>query len=379
MNTCFKLHPDDFDKSANEKFYEKMAEKGWLVTKRWANLSKFVKTEPQKLKFDIFYSENNYVTSEEKAKLNADSRAVIEVKSYVHVSYTQSNESRTPVLESNEDAAKAIISLKNKNSMLQSPVVLIFMALFLLNINTDFTYNAFASLPFFENIIFQIITMPELYIAMLILIIYISIVAMYERVKWKRAVAAFHNGNNPDDGISKKVLFIIGIFIIASSAVFCVFSAHSIIGKTVYEIPEISDGLYLDVHDFGIADKITEKGLRTEDEYIANKITHRNTASVHMLITQEYYETTGKNFIVYQDIIEYKSQKTALYAAKLFAPDNESAFEQYSYEGFEAVYTSSENLIAVTDNMVYRITCVTSDTILVPSVEQLLDAILRKQ
>ena len=28
MKTCFKIHPDDFDKRANEEFYEKMVAGG---------------------------------------------------------------------------------------------------------------------------------------------------------------------------------------------------------------------------------------------------------------------------------------------------------------------------------------------------------------
>ena len=54
MKTCFKIHPDDYDKRANEEFYEKMAEEGLILKKRWNNLSQFEKTEPRKLKFDIY-------------------------------------------------------------------------------------------------------------------------------------------------------------------------------------------------------------------------------------------------------------------------------------------------------------------------------------
>ena len=47
-------------------------------------------------------------------------------------------------------------------------------------ISDDITYNAFESLPFFANFQYKIITMPELFIAMIILFAYTIILSLYD-------------------------------------------------------------------------------------------------------------------------------------------------------------------------------------------------------
>ncbi len=378
MKTCFKIHPDDYDKRANEEFYEKMAEEGRILKKRWNNLSKFEKSEPQKLKFDIYYSENNFVSEEERQELHSESRTIVDVKSHVHVSYTPASEHFPPVIKSNEDAAKAVLTLKNRKTILPSPVILVLMIIILNTIRIKLTYNAFEALPFLEQRIFKIITMPELYIAMLIIAVYIVIVAIYEHIRWKKAVAAFHNGNNPDDGNRKKVLYIFSLFMTGLSVVFiALFLFGDMINKE-QDIPEVSDGIYLDVHDFGIADKITEKGLEAGGEFFPCKMIQRKTLSADMILTQEFYYINDTQIMLYQDIISYRTEKTALYAAELLSKDKHKNYTEITAEGFSKVYVSDENLIAVIDSTVYRITMITEREDVLPSTEELLEIIVAK-
>lgn len=379
MKICFKIHPDDFDKTANEKFYEEMASKGRLLKKRWANLSEFEKTEPQQLKFDIYYSEYNYVSDEEKAEFEKSGRTTVKVKSNVHVSYAPKNAALPPVIRSNEDAAKAIIPLKIKNTKHLTPLLLIFLTSFLYTaITRDITYNAFSSLPFLKNTLYEIITIPELYIAMLVLFAFYIFILLYEHMRWKKAVKVFQNGDNPDDGSKKKIIYILNLFVIVSAVIFTSLSAYSNITKTEYETPHVSDGVYLDTRDFGIDDKITSTGLHINNEYIPNKITHIKTLSAQIWIISEYYKINDTSVILYQDVIKYKSQKTALYAAELLVSEKSKNYRETAAEGFEKVYLSSENLVAVTGNTTYRLTFITTDKSLVPSSEQLLEAILKK-
>ncbi len=378
MKTCFKIHPDDYDKRANEEFYEKMAEEGWILKKRWNNLSKFEKSEPQKLKFDIYYSEYNYVSDEERQEFHSNGRTIVDVKSHVHVSYSPVNEHFPPVIKSNEDAAKAVVSLKNRKTILPSPVILVLMISILNDFRVKFTYNAFESLPLLEKRLYKIITMPELYIAMLIIVAYIIFVVIYEHIRWKKAVAAFHNGNNPDDGNRKKVLYIFSLFMIGLTVSFiALFSLGNIINKE-QDMPEVSDGIYLDIQDFGIADKITEKGLEAGGEFFPCKMIQRKTLSADMILTQEFYYINDTRIMLYQDIISYRTEKTALYAAELLSKDEYKNYEEYNTEGFGKVYVSNENLIAVIDSTVYRITMITADEDVLPSTEELLEIIVAK-
>lgn len=379
MKMCFKIHPDDFDKTANEEFYEKMASEGWFLKKRWANLSKFEKTEPQRLKFDIYYSEDNYVSEEERQEFHSKSRAIVEVRSNVHVSYAPESAHFPPVIKSNEDAAKAIIPLKNKGAKHTALTLFIFLLAFLnTNIISDISYNAFSSLPTYKNTLYKIITVPELYIAMFVLFAFYIFILIYEHVRWKKAVKIFQNGDNPDDGHKKKIIYILNLFVIIAAVIFISLSAYSNITRTEYETPHISDGLYLDVQDFGIADKITDTGYRHGNEYFPNKITHVKTLSAQMWITDEHYEINDTCVFVFQDVIKYKSQKTALYAAELLVSEKSKNYKENTADGFEKVYLSSEDLVAVIGNTTYRLTYITTEKSLVPTSEQLLDAILEK-
>lgn len=378
MKTCFKIHPDDYDKRANEEFYEKMAEEGWILKKRWNNLSQFEKTEPRKLKFDIYYSENNFVSEEERQEFHSKGRAIVDVKSHVHVSYSPTSEHFPPVIKSNEDAAKAVLTLKNRKTILPSPVILVLMISILNDFRVKFTYNVFEALPFLEQRIFKIITMPELYIAMLIIAVYIVIVAIYEHIRWKKAVAAFHNGENPDDGNRKKVLYIFSLFMTGLSVVFIALFLFGDMMNKEQDLPEVSDGIYLDVHDFGIADKITEKGLEAGGKFIPCEMKQRKTLSADMILTQEFYYINDTRIMLYQDIISYRTEKTALYAAELLSKDKHKNYTEITAEGFSKIYVSDENLIAVIDSTVYRITMITESKDVLPSTEELLEIILAK-
>ncbi|MBR3869821.1 MAG: DUF2812 domain-containing protein [Clostridia bacterium] len=379
MKMCFKIHPDDFDKTANEEFYEKMASEGWLLKKRWSNLSQFEKAEPQKLKFDIYYSEYYSVSDEEKAEFEANGRTTVNVRSNVHVSYAPKNAALPPVIKSNMEAAEAIIPLKNKGAKHTALTLFIFLLAFLnTNIIRDISYNAFSSLPTFKNTLYKIITVPELYIAMFVLLAYIIFIFLYEHLRWKKAVKIFQNGDNPDDGSRKKIVYIFNLFVIIVAVIFISLSAYSNITRTEYETPHVSDGLYLDVQDFDIADKITDTGYHHGNEYSPNKITHVKTLSAQMWITHEHYDINDTSVIVFQDVIKYKSQKTALYAAELLVSEKSKNYKETTADGFEKVYISSEDIVAVIGNTTYRLTYITTEKSIVPTSEQLLDAILKK-
>ncbi len=386
MKTCFKIHPDDFDKRANEEFYEKMAEEGWILKKRWYNLSQFEKTEPQKLKFDIYYSEYNYVSEEERQEFNSKGRAIVDVKSYAHVSYSRVSDHFPPVIKSNEDAAEAIIPLKNKSITRPMPTILCLLMIFL----TDFSrggisYNAFESLPSSKEIIYKIITVPEIFIALLIVTAYIIFLAIYEHVRWKKALKTFRSGENPDDGIRKKVLYIFSIIMITLSVVFIVLFALCNSSITEKEVPEFSDGLYLDIHDFGIADKITAKETEIGGDAYPCRMKHRKTLSAEICMTAEYYYINDTRIIIYQDIITYKSPKTAEYAAELLATDKFAYYKESSTDGEDKlyyggkIYTSNECFITVIDNTVYRISIITELENVVLTTEELLEIIKEKQ
>ena len=162
------------------------------------------------------------------------------------------------------------------------------------------------------------------------------------------------------------------------SVAFVSFFSTTNIGIREQDIPEISDGIYLDVYDFGIADKITEKGLDAGGEFIPCVLKQRKTLAADMIMTREIYTVDDIQIILYQDVINYKNENTARYAAEILAKDSNMIFEECNVDGYEIVYDSTCSLIAVFDNTVYRIVIADGEEIL-PSTEELLEIIKEKQ
>ena len=238
-------------------------------------------------------------------------------------------------------------------------------------ITDDITYNAFESLPFFANLQYKIITMPELFIAMIILFAYTIIMYLYDDIASKKKEKC-------DNTTAKKVIFISNIIVISLSVICVILSSITLITTKTGDIPENSDGKYLDIHDFGIADKITETGYKYSDKEIPNKITVKKTVTAQLTLTHEHYDIGDKSVTIFQDILEYKNEKTALKVAELLSSREYEHYNEHQTEGFSKVYISDEDIIAVIDNTVYRVTIITEKS-LAPDTEQLLEIIKSKK
>lgn len=238
-------------------------------------------------------------------------------------------------------------------------------------ITDDITYNAFVLLPVLKNSQYKIITMPELYVAIIILLSYSIFLFLHEFINRKKNAEESENGKNT----KKNTYRIVSSIVFCISAIFVFLSLFSLITSKNNDIPEISDGKYLDVHDFGIADKITDTGFKHSGKETPNKITVKKTVSSELTITKEYYHIGEKSFIVYQDILEYKNAKTAQKTAELLSSDKYKNYSEHTADGFDKVYVANENLIAVIDKTVYRITIITTEKSLIPHTEKLLEAI----
>lgn len=264
--------------------------------------------------------------------------------------------------------------LQNKKKI-QSIITTVIVLLSFVNthfITDDISYNAFALLSFFKEIQYKMITMPELYLAIIILFLSNIFLDIYEFICKKKST----DKHIPAEGRKYKFILSLNIIIYCITSLFIILSSVTLITKKSNDIPEFSDGIYLDVHDFGIADKITGTGYSISDEYYPNKITHRKTLSAEIHLTDEHYDINEKNVIIYQDVITYKSQKTALYAAELLVNEYHT---EYQADRFDKVYKSAGECIAVINNTVYRIHIFSTDENIEITTDQLLDAILKKQ
>ncbi len=259
--------------------------------------------------------------------------------------------------------------IKQNNKIIRIlPVIIILIGIVNNIITEDISFNAFESLSFFANLQYKIITMPELYIAMLILFVYTIFIYVYDCIISKK-------GGKSDNDSGKKVIFISNIIVICLSVICVILSSFSFITTENTDIPEKSQGKYLDVKDFGIEDKITDTGFSFRDVEISNEITTKKTVSADLTLTKEFYYIGDTHFYVYQDILEYRNEKTSLKVAELLSSGKNTEYKETEHEGFGKVYVSDEDLIGVIGNTVYRITIITSDNTLRPDSNHLLEAI----
>ena len=61
MKRCYRFHPGEYAIGENEQFYGRMAQRGWLLDKRGAYLSRFRKGEPQQRKYRIELSSPHFL------------------------------------------------------------------------------------------------------------------------------------------------------------------------------------------------------------------------------------------------------------------------------------------------------------------------------
>ncbi|MBR5234155.1 MAG: hypothetical protein IKW03_08095 [Clostridia bacterium] len=257
--------------------------------------------------------------------------------------------------------------IKNNKFIKILPAIIIIIGFINSIITKDISFNAFESLPGFANFQYKLITMPEIYIAMFIMFIYLIAVFIYDAIASKK--------QDTENIKAKKVIFISNIVVICLSVI-CVFlSSFSFITTENTPIPEKSQGKYLDVNDFGIGDKITDIGFSFGDVEISNEIRTKKTVSAELTLTKESYYIGDTHFYVYQDILEYRNEKTALKVAELLSSGKNTEYKETGYEGFGKVYVSYEDLIGVIGNTVYRITIITNDNTLRPDSNHLLEAI----
>ena len=255
-----------------------------------------------------------------------------------------------------------------RNRLLRIIPLAILIIGFINSIITDnITQNNFESLPFYIELQYKIITMPELYISMLILLVY--------------AIIMLITSEKAEKICNKKVKLIIkvsDISVICIASVFVLLSSFTLITTESKEIPHLSDEKFLDIHDLGIADKITSEGFKHAGKEINNSITTIRTISSLLINTKEYYYIGDEEFFVYQDIIEYKTEKAALKAAELLSSADYQIHNGKLPHNTEAAYTTYEDMIAVIDNTVYRITIITQDNTLRPAADDLLQIISSK-
>ena len=136
MERKYAFHPQEFAIGETRQFYTKMAGKGWLLVKRGAFLSSFVRSEPETIRYGIVpavpaQSGEPPFTEEQIAAYKESGWAYVTGRGFIHVFSASGNGGASELYLEPEAYVAALKGLKKQYmvSFLQLPLSIAFFLL----------------------------------------------------------------------------------------------------------------------------------------------------------------------------------------------------------------------------------------------------------
>ncbi len=362
MNKCYRIHPEEYELGENERFYEQMAAKGWLLEKRGAWWSKFRKGNPEKRQYRIEFSPAKIL--EEEEGLPEEQVELYQESGWDYVCgsgrmHVFSTKGESDLVEIYTDPRQQAPTLK---PLLRGYVLSFLMILLLLGIDCLLTVsisgNDVAMLSGLETQ-FQRAWVEAT--AVVLTVLCILLLVLY--TQFYGAIAVFRLYRNMKKGIpvnhqAKRPGFHVAVrwSLLGLCAVFLVLSVVQWFTIKDYPMPETSDGPYVMLEELGISGN-REENWQGEESSVE---TGRSLAAEYWN-TREYVSKGEKSWWIYQDIYCMPTAEQAenyahtLMRDALFAR-GEDGFQQRQVEGLDIAYESWLEYVAVKENWVYFIT-----------------------
>ncbi len=135
-NRKYAFHPKDFEIGETEKFYSEMAANGWMLVKRGVSLSRFERTQPQKMRYRIEVISAKALDGlempEEQLAVYEDCGwEYVDGRNYIHVFCAPEGSEAPEFYMEPEQQAETLKGLKRHYmvSMLNAPIYLVVLIL----------------------------------------------------------------------------------------------------------------------------------------------------------------------------------------------------------------------------------------------------------
>lgn len=349
----YRLHPSEYDLGENEKFYGDMEAKGWRLVKRGNNLSKFIPVEPSRTKYRIEVSSPAFLGED---GLSEGQLAVFEDCGWEHVAsrgflhiFRAPEGSDAPEFYADPRQQAGTLKKVRRDlwwSMAFLLLLLVAAVLFiLLNPTSAWQYAIFVQ---------RAVQCPALWAGRGLFCLWGIYYIVWSTWKLNRTYRRLKKGEPLDHAPKTKHAFhrLLHPGLLLLSLLCQLLAVGQLITIQERELPTQPDGPYIMLSDIGW------EGERTDFMGRHSDITHTTSLLTDYWETVEYIRTPKDSTVwlrqnVYR--LRFPGMSGALARSLLeTAPlaQGPQAFSPVEVEGFDAVWTSRLEMVAVRGDMV---------------------------
>ncbi len=358
MKHTYRIHPENYDVGRMERFYSRMAAKGWRLEKRGPYLSRFRRADPETLTCRIELSGVDGMPEEQIALYEDAGWQLAAHYQFINVFFAPSD-SGAPEFYSDpaqQAATYTAIRKSYRNSFIGLFVYTLVYALLI------FLGGYGGSLVrFFGNLQLAFFTYTMAMCAVLMLLLSCWYGQLHA-VLCLRAVCRRMKSGKPFD--HDRSLFPplrwIGYGLAAAVAVLAALGVWEYISSRPYPMPQERDGPYLLLSDLGYDGERTY----TVRESNLSETAHGVTPLASWWDTQEFVELdNGQTAAIYQLVLEVSSPEQAIDLAPALMETStfRLEFSPVEMDGLDAAWANELDLVAVKGNRVYSITRILPD------------------
>lgn len=355
MKVKYGFHPADYAIGEMEQYYAEQAAKGWLLEKRGNYLSKFRRSEPQRLRYRVELC--RALGEEELPKAQVE---LYEDCGWRYVTgrrrvqlFCAPEHSGVPEIYTTPEEQTAMLKGLRREYRVSFGLVLSFLALFLVvNLLMGETL-----VDQWTELAVQVVRFTALYL------LYFAVIAIgvWELVRGAVGIALLHrrlkNGQPLDHTVKRRLPISVAHVRIVLCGLALALLVAQIVTIRMYDLPGAPDGPYLTFSELGIEGEHTTAPLGGE-----SRVETCRSLMAEIWDTEEVIEHEGEVVILYQDVYRMNSVQSAQWFSGILRGNavltSHESFSEIEIAGLDSVWVGQNELVAVKGNLTYYITLI---------------------
>lgn len=346
MKTCYKANYDRFCPTKNEQFYEGQARQGLLLQKRGFFFSKFIKGDPQEMTYRLLYTSTASLSPETQEKYRALGWDCIEGRNYTHVLASHKEKNLPPVYESTQAIADALEPQKRR----PRPADILLLCNLLLirqNLASSQTVSRLYELSFMNKWKLSLLTQTPAHIVLILSVVFLFVELIGNALLFRNVRRNLIAGTVPEK-TKNGVFTAIRIVLFASVLLFAGLTIGYAAQDEQTTFPEQSDGYYLDIQDLDLDDE-------WKLDYDSSVLKKSSSLLTDSTYARMEIMSDSDSFLLVQSVFEVRTKNACDFLAKALMEEG-VGYEEVPYDGLEKLYCGANDCIAISGNIVYKIT-----------------------
>lgn len=359
MKHTYRIHPQNYDVSRTERFYSRMAKKGWKLEKRGLYLSRFRKSPPENLLCRIELSSSEGMPEEQIALYEEAGWTFSACCQFVNVFFAPADSGAPEFYSDPAQQAATYTALKKsyRNNFLGFLLYTICYTILILLGGYQGSAGRFTA-----AIHISFLTNPFGMIALLFLFFVLwygqlrAVICLHVVCRRLKAGKAFDHVHTLCP-VLRWTSYLLGILL----AVLAALGIWEYASSRSYPMPSEADGPYLLLSDLGYTGERTY-ALREEN---TSSVSHGSSPVTAWWDTQEFIrQKDGTDAALYQKIFRVSSTEKArsLVPVMMETSTFRMEFTPVEVEGLDEAYVNDLDIIAVKDNYICSATRILPDS-----------------